>query len=644
MVEAVSTAPEIEAPESDPADLSSALLSANLPSLIGVLAHMTGDNKWLTDPYRPRRARGLDDNDDGGFPPDIQEEIRRATASVVAAVRAGVYVSPNPSPSRIAEILGVVLAEEVPEEYGPILCEELAIRTRTVKVTSPPVQVDFSVGVIGAGMSGIAAAVALHKSGIAFEVIEKNPSVGGVWHENTYPGCGVDTPSSLYSYSFAPNHEWSRYFAKRDEVAEYFTGVAAQHGVAEHIHYGREVVSATYDCETSKWKVVVRDAHGWTFERTYSALISAVGQVNRPATPALAGADDFQGDKLHTAAWDNSVNLTGKSVAVIGTGASAMQLVPAIAENVGQVTVFQRTKQWALPHPNYQRHLADGVKVLNKLVPFYERWYRLRTFWNFGDRLFESLRIDPHWSHPERSVNEANDHHRAFLTKYITQQLGDHSDLLDRTVPSYPPYLKRPLIDNGWYHALTRSNVELVDTGVARITPHGVVDQHGVEHSADVLIYATGFNILQFLAPMHVCGRSGVSIRDAWGTDDARAYLGITVPDFPNLFILNGPNTFAGHGGSAILTAEFQVRYAMQAIERLASGAATSVEVRQDVFDAYNVEVDAALNEMIWSHRGATSYFRNDAGRVVVNCPWNYVDYWRRTLRYEPADYVERKD
>ena len=196
MVEAVSTAPENEAPESDPADLSSALLSANLPSLIGVLAHMTGDNKWLTDPYRPRRARGLDDNDDGGFPPDIQEEIRRATAGVVAAVRAGVYVSPNPSPSRIAEILGVVLAEEVPEEYGPILCEELAIRTRTVKVTSPPVQVDFSVGVIGAGMSGIAAAVALHKSGIAFEVIEKNPSVGGVWHENTYPGCGVDTPAA----------------------------------------------------------------------------------------------------------------------------------------------------------------------------------------------------------------------------------------------------------------------------------------------------------------------------------------------------------------------------------------------------------------------------------------------------------------
>jgi 4-hydroxyacetophenone monooxygenase len=509
-------------------------------------------------------------------------------------------------------------------------------------LTTPPPTSDLSIGIIGAGMSGIAAAIALKNAGIPFDVIEKNPAVGGTWYENTYPGCGVDTPSSLYSYSFAPNHDWSRYFAKRDEVDAYFSGVVDQQDVTKHIEFGLEVVSATYDTDDSHWTVVVRDAAGRSHERRYTALISAVGQVNRASVPDIDGLSDFQGPCVHTAAWNHSVDVTGKAVAVIGTGASAMQLVPAIAPEAGHVTIFQRSRQWALPHPNYARPLADGVKVLNDLVPFYGRWYRLRAFWNFGDRLYDSLQIDPSWPHPDRSINEANDRHRLFLTKYIADQLGDRHDLLEATVPAYPPYLKRPLIDNGWYQAIRRDNVELVDNNVSRITASGVVDADGTEHFADVLVMATGFRILEFLAPMEIRGRSGVTIREAWGKDDARAYLGITVPDFPNLFILNGPNTFAGHGGSAILATEFQLRYTLQAIERLASGAAKSVEVRPGVFDAYNLELDAALNAMIWSHPGATNYFRNDAGRIVVNSPWKYIDYWRRTLHYDPAEYIEQ--
>ena len=282
MAETASATPERQLADIEPATLSSALLSANLPTLIGVLAHVTGDEKWLSDPYRPRRPRGLDDNDDGGFSPEIQDDIRRATADMVAAIHAGTLVPEDPSPSRVAEILSVMLCERIPEEYGPILCEELGIRSRSVAVTTPPARADLSVGVIGAGMSGIAAAVALQESGVPFDVFEKNSNVGGVWHENTYPGCGVDTPSSLYSYAFALEDEWSRYFAKRDEVATYFEGVAGQHGIAEHILFGLEVVSATYDAATSGWKLVARDANGQTHERSYSALISAVGQVNRP--------------------------------------------------------------------------------------------------------------------------------------------------------------------------------------------------------------------------------------------------------------------------------------------------------------------------------------------------------------------------
>jgi 4-hydroxyacetophenone monooxygenase len=623
-------------------DLEAALLSANLPTLIGVLAHVTGDNKWLRDPFLPRKARGLDDNDSGGFSPEIAHEIRDAVADLVRRVDAGQEIAEQPSPSRVAAILSAVLGDDVPDDYGPLLCEELGIVSRAVPLTAPAATSDVSIGIIGAGMSGIAAAIALKDAGIPFDLLEKNPGVGGTWHENTYPGCGVDTPSSLYSYSFSLNHDWSRYFAKRDEVHSYFSSVVDEYDVTDHIEFGLEVVSAVYDSAAAKWTVDLRDSTGQTQERQYTALISAVGQVNRPSTPDIEGLGDFAGPVVHTAAWDPTVDVAGKSVAVIGTGASAMQLVPVIAPVAGHVTIFQRSRQWALPHPNYARPLAEGVKVLNELVPFYAGWYRLRAFWNFGDRLYDSLQIDPEWPHQDRSINEDNDRHRQFLTKYITDQLGDRQDLLESTLPDYPPYLKRPLIDNGWYKAILRDNVELVDKDVTRITANAVVDADGAEHPADILVMATGFRILEFLAPMEIRGRSGVTIREAWGKDDARAYLGVTVPDFPNLFILNGPNTFAGHGGSAILATEFQLRYTLQAIERLISGAAKSVEVRQEVFDAYNVELDAALDKMIWSHRGATNYFRNDAGRIVVNSPWKYIDYWRKSLQYDPAEYIEQ--
>lgn len=638
----MTTTPANVTAESDSqTQLDEALRGANLPTLIAVLVHLTGDDRWLHAPYAPKRARGLDDNDDGGLPQDIQEEVRTALRAALAEYGAGRLTPTELSPARITEILSAVLHEAVPPEYGPLLSEELGITSRSVALTTPRAGSGFSVGVIGVGMSGIAAARELQASGIRYEVLEKNDGVGGTWYENFYPGCGVDTPSSLYSYSFSPKSDWSRYFAKRDEVSDYFEKAAEQARILENITFGVEVESAVWDGERRSWTVTARTRAGERIVRTYSVLISAVGQVNRPNIPAIEGADAFGGIAVHTAAWDPSVDVTGKKVVVIGTGASAMQLVPAIAPSAGDVTVFQRSKHWVLPHPNYQRSISNEVQLANDLIPFYTQWYRLRAFWNFGDRLHESLRIDPDWPHPQRSINQTNENHRVFLTDYIKQQLGERLDLLDVTLPTYPPYTKRPLIDNGWYRALTRANVHIVDSGAARITETGVVDGNGHEHAADILVYATGFKIQQFLHPIDVRGRSGRSLREIWGPDDARAYLGVTVPDFPNLFILNGPNTFAGHGGSAILATEFQLRYAMQGIERIASGAATSVEVRQDVCEDYNHEIDAVMATMIWSHRGTETYFRNSAGRVVVNSPWKYIDYWRRTLVYRPDEYVE---
>jgi 4-hydroxyacetophenone monooxygenase len=617
--------------------LRSALEAANIPALLLVLVQLTGDDRWLAEPYRPRRGRGLDDNDSAGLPGDLRKEVLDAAFDAVVAFRAGRLTPSEQPPERVAEMLASALGEEVPPSYGPLLREELGLSTRDVEVPRPPA--GFRVLVIGSGLSGLCAAIKLGAAGVDYTVIEKNAEVGGTWLENTYPGCGVDTPSHLYSFSFAPNTAWSRYFAKRGEVSEYLERLADDYDIRRNVRFRTEVTAAEYDEPTATWRVHVRGPDG--AEETLSAniLISSVGMVNRPAVPRIPGLDDFAGPVMHTAQWRDDVEIAGKRVAVVGTGASAMQLVPSIAGVAQQVTVFQRSKQWALPHPNYQRTVSSDTRFLMDEVPFYAGWYRLRAFWNFSDRLHSSLQIDPTWPHPDRSINAANDRHRVFLSDYIKNQLGERTDLIDACLPEYPPYGKRPLIDNGWFTTVCRDDVDLITEPIAEVRPHSIVTASGREHEVDVIVLATGFRTLQFLWPMEIRGRSGGTLRDFWGTDDARAYLGITVPGFPNLFILNGPNTNAGHGGSAVIATEFQMRYIMQAIGHMISHGVASTEVREDVFWDYNKELDDALSRCIWVHPGMTTYYRNSAGRVVVSSPWKYLDYWQRTLGFDPASY-----
>ena len=451
----------------------------------------------------------------------------------------------------------------------------------------------------------------------------------------------MDTPGHLYAFSYAPNPGITSYFAKRDEVEDYIQRVASESDVKRHIRFGTEVVRARYETANATWRIDIKDSNGEVESLTADVLVSAVGMVNRPSVPPIPGLDEFPGPVMHTAAWDNSVDLTGKRVAVIGTGASAMQVVPSIVDIASHVNVFQRSKQWALPHPNYHRAVKESVRFLMKEVPFYIQWYRLRSFWNFSDRLHSSLQIDPNWPHPERAVNEANDRHRVFLTKYIKEQLGDRTDLLDACLPDYPPYGKRPLIDNHWYRTMCRDDVTLVTEAVDQVRGENVVTRSGVEVPSDVIVLATGFKVLQFLWPMDIVGKSGTTLREQWGLNDARAYLGVTVPDFPNFFIVNGPNTNAGHGGSAIHATEFQVRYIMQAIRHLLVNEVAAVEVDRGVFERYNEELDEALAHCIWSHKGMTTYYRNDAGRIVVTGPWKYIEYWERIREFDPSDFHE---
>ena len=390
--------------------------------------------------------------------------------------------------------------------------------------------------------------------------------------------------------------------------------------------------------EAQRWAVVVRNPDGSRETQRANVLISATGIFNPIVLPAIDGLERFEGSSFHTAEWPADLDLEGKHVAIIGNGASAMQVGPEIQDTVASLTIFQRSVHWAAPFEQFRKVVREAVQFLLREVPLYQAWYRMRLGWTFNDRIHPALQKDPSWHHPDRSLNALNDAHRAYFTQYIESELGDRTELIDVVVPSYPPFGKRMLLDNGWYRMLRNPRVELVTDAVSEIGPDRVITQDGTEHPADVLVLATGFDVLRFLTAFEAHGRSGRSLREVWDDDDARAYLGLAMPDFPNFFCLYGPNTQPGHGGSLIFVIEMQMRYIMNVLAKMLSQGIGAVECRTDVHDAYNERVDRAHENMVWTHKGMETYYRNARGRVVVNFPFRNVDLFHMT---SPADLSE---
>jgi 4-hydroxyacetophenone monooxygenase len=385
--------------------------------------------------------------------------------------------------------------------------------------------------------------------------------------------------------------------------------------------------------------VSTRDREGRPVEYRAAVVISAVGQLNVPQIPAIEGADQFSGQMFHSAQWPEGVDVRGKRVAVIGAGASAMQIVPAIAGDVSELTVYQRSPQWVAPSSNYFESVSEKEHWLMNHVPFYWAWYRFRLAWTFNDKAHPSLQIDPNWPHPERSVNAINDGHRRYFERYLRDELDGRPDLIEKSLPTYPPFGKRMLLDNGWFRALRKPSVELVTNPIARISATGVVTTDGVDRPADIIVLATGFEARRMVGQYEVRGSAGQALRDVWGEDNAFAYLGMTVPGFPNFFLMYGPNSSMGHGGSYIQVAECQIRYIVDLICSMIEQGIASVDCREDVCTRYNQSVDAAHAKMVWSHRGMQTYYRNSQGRVVTNSPWRVVDYWRMTHEANLADF-----
>ncbi|OBF25379.1 NAD(P)/FAD-dependent oxidoreductase [Mycobacterium sp. ACS4331] len=626
------------------AEIAAALHDVSIPTLLLSCVHMTGDPSLLDGPLHPA---GLFLNEVQGYMSEEDKAAARALAlDVIRDYRDRGCPEPDPvDPALLKRMMEWLVCAEVPDEYVPMMLEEMELDGRDARATGfesdAQVRADFPVLVVGCGQSGLLAAIRLREAGIPFTVIEKNAGVGGTWWENTYPGARVDVGNHFYCYSFEPDDHWTEFFAQQPELQAYFQGVMERHGITEHVRFSTTVHSATWDETTSTWSVLTSAADGSVETLRARAVISAVGQLNTPHIPEFRGAEGFSGPAFHTARWRHDVDLTGKHVALIGAGATGFQVAPAIAEEVKSLTVFQRTAQWMFPNPNYHAAVGPGVRWALRHLPFYGRWYRFLIFWPGCDTGLAAAKVDPDWPDQQRAVSAANDLARMMFTEWITSQVGDDPDLLDKVIPDYPATGKRTLQDNGsWLRTLRRDNVELVRTPIDHIEPDAVVTSDGVAHPAEILVYATGFRVNDMVSSMKVYGRGGVELQDAWAGRPA-AHLGITIPGFPNFFCLYGPGTNLASGGSLIFHSECEVRYIMGCLDHLLATGQHAMEPRQESCDDWYARSQAELATLVWSQPSVKhSFYKDDAGLVHSLSPWRLVDYWTWTRRPDPEDFV----
>jgi len=623
-------------PALDGAVLRRAVEEADIRVLLMVVLHLSGDRRWLGARYRPQRDVRLIADEDAGLPPEVRAEVRRAAVDLLLAGAGRPPAVHDPGNGLMLEMMAQCMGESIAEAYAPMMREEMGLTPRDVQWEAPPTPERLGamhVLIVGAGASGLILAARLKRLGIRYTVVEQAGEVGGTWRDNRYPGCAVDTPNHAYSFSLGGRYRWVSYFSPRDQILDYLRRAANEFGVRGDIRFHTKVTAARWDEARRRWMVTVAAPAGPEVIEA-NALVSCIGQFGLPHVPDIAGLEGFRGLKFHTSEWPQGLDFAGRRLAIIGTGASAMQIVPSVAGSVAQLDIYQRSPQWARPIARFHDALSEGAQWLLQHVPYYAAWFRFSMLWRYGDGLLPFLRKDPAWPHPERSLNRVNDKHRQEMLDYMLAELGDRQDLVAKCVPSYPPYGKRILLDNGWFRTLRRPNVELVTEPIARIAADGVVTRDGRRRPADVLVLSTGFRMTQMTARLNVTGAGGRNLRDEWGDDDATAHLGITVPGFPNLFITQGPSTGLGHGGSAICQAESQARYICAMLARMIERGIAAVDVRREVHDAFVAEVDRRHAELIWTHPGMSTYYRNRHGRVVSATPFSLVEYWAMT--HEP--------
>jgi 4-hydroxyacetophenone monooxygenase len=496
-----------------------------------------------------------------------------------------------------------------------------------------PMPEDFRVAVIGSGFAGIAMAVQLEQLGIDYVVIERRADPGGTWTINRYPDVRVDTPSNNYEFIFEKNYKWKEYFGRGEQVREYLTHVSKKYRVFEKSRFNADLKHATFDEEHNRWVIEIETPNGVeTLDANF--IVTATGTFANPKQPRFENQDAFKGQIVHPARWPEGLDLKGKRVAVIGNGSTGVQLLAPIAAEAAQVSVFQRTPQWIAPRDKYGVPVEPETAWLLENFPGFWNWSRFMGFAG----LFETHRmvlVDPEWQAGGGLVNAGNDKLREFLTGYIRDQTNSREDLIAKLIPDYAPFSRRPVVDNGWYRALTRNNVELVTDGIVRLTGTGIETEDGKRRELDIIVTATGFDIVKYLAPAQFIGKGGADLHAVWDSADGpRAYISMMMPNFPNLFMLYGPNSQPVSGGTHIpIWYTVWSAYAARCMMRMLKQGRSRVEVKREAFERYNAAMDAESLKLILMRKEGgmdRNYYVNQRhNRLQVNAPWYGPEFHR---------------
>jgi len=614
------------------------LMHADPGVLVAVLAQMTGDASVID-----RYAARIDHIPD---PPERRGTTDPATAeAIIDEVVAALGQARCAADDRelFAALLPVALGTDVDDEQVDLLFEQGGFRPsqptlpRTTSIPSTT-----TVAIIGAGIAGIAVALAAAEEGVRFEIFDRNAEVGGTWLTTTYPGIGVDTPSAYYSLSRELNPDWSNYYPQGAEYQAYLMALADKHDLRRHVRFNTEVEALWWDEQRQQWQIHSRSADGTGSVDYATVVVTAAGYLNRPRFPDVKGRDTFSGISIHSAQWDSSLDLTGKRIAVIGAGCTAVQIVDACVDDVEHLTVFQRQPHWVAPRRRLSDEVPEHRRYLGRVLPFYTMWHRLKSYWGTADNNYPIILQDPGWAENHLSISPANDVLLQMCLDYIDRMFGAGTELARKVTPDFAPYGKRIIRDpGGYYAALTREHVDVEASEPAEVNADGILTADGRQIDLDVIIYATGYH-LDFLSTIDIRGRDGATLAGEWG-DSPRAYRGGTVPGFPNLFITSAPNYSPGHGAGANFSMEVLAHFIVECLQLMALRDATTIEVTQRAFEDYVAGIDEAMQRTVWCHTpNAHTYYRSQSGRVVVATPFRLVDLWQQHRAPIEEDFILR--
>lgn len=575
--------------------------------------------------------------------PQYKEDVallqRKAAAFLKSYRDAGAGSITIGPPERLPESLALIVGEPIPESDVGLCLEYLALdpklrSLRWQRAPKPKQLQEFTVTIIGAGMAGLIAALELKRAGIPYTVIEKNGGVGGTWYENRYPGARVDVPSRAYTHTVGVDFSYPNPFCAWPENQKYFDWIANTFDLRKDIVFDTEVRALTWDEASAMWEIRMHGPGGERMQRS-RAVITAVGFLNRPNVPEFEGSAEFQGLSWHTARWPQGADMRGKHVAVIGTGCSGYQMVPELALEAAHVTVFQRTPQWLFPAQGYRSRFPPQVSWLDRNLPFHTNFMRFRA--SYAAWYEKITEIDPNFSDPH-ACNASNKGARDACIAFLVSKLSDPK-LMATMTPAHPVWSARPVIvdpEYGILDAIQRDNVSLVTAGIKRINRIGIEALDGHQHDVDVIVFATGFHASEYLFPMTVKGRGGRAIDAQWRDGGARAYLSCMVPEFPNLWMLYGPNTNGALAPAACH--EMVTLYAMQCIERLILDDKRTIDVKEEAYWRHNRWVDERNRRKVWSDSRAHTYYWTKYGRSATQNPLTAPELWRLLRQPDFAD------